>query len=78
MTEQRNVCFQQFLAESKQSVTYRLHMTFYVKLIDNKPVMPWNSEPFMCSVLVSYDTAAVITEDKTAFLTYGTKKFTAL
>ena len=41
-------------------------------------LMPWNSEPFMCSVLVSYDTAAVITEDKTAFLTYGTKKFTAL
>lgn len=25
-----------------------------------------------------YYTAAVITEDKTAFLTYGTKKFTAL
>ena len=41
-------------------------------------LIPWNSEPFMCFVLVSYDTAAVITEDKTAFLTYGSKKFTAL
>lgn len=41
-------------------------------------LMPWNSEPFMCSVLVSYNAAAVITEDKTAFLTYGAKKFTAL
>ena len=40
--------------------------------------MPWNSEPFMCSVLVSYNVAAVFTKDKTAFLTYGTKKFTAL
>lgn len=39
VTEQRNACFQQSLAESKQSVTYRLHMTLYVKLIDNKPVM---------------------------------------
>ena len=26
-------------------------------------LMPWNSEPFMCSVLVSYNVAAVITED---------------
>ena len=40
VTEQRNACFQQFLAETKQSVAYRLHMTLYVKLIDNKPVMP--------------------------------------
>ena len=40
-------------------------------------LMPWNSEPFMCSVLVSYNAAAVITEDKTAFLTYETKIFTA-
>ena len=37
-------------------------------------LMPWNSEPFMCSVLVSYNAATVITEDKTTFLTYGTKK----
>lgn len=29
-------------------------------------------------LLVSYNAAAVITEDKIAFLTYGTKKFTAL
>ena len=36
--------------------------------------MPWNSEPFMCSVLVSYNAATVITEDKTTFLTYGTNK----
>lgn len=40
VTEQRNACLQQFLAETKQSVAYRLHMTLYVKLIDNKPVMP--------------------------------------
>ena len=40
-------------------------------------LLPWNSEPFMCSVIVSYNAAAVITENKTAFLTYGTKKFTA-
>ena len=97
MTVQRNACFQQFLAESKQSVTYRLHMLLYIKLIivlerckyiRQHPVdsatliiaalMPWNSEPFMCSVLVSYNAAAVSTEDKTAFLTYGAKKFTAL
>lgn len=26
-------------------------------------LMPWNFEPFMCSVLVSYNVAAVITED---------------
>ena len=26
-------------------------------------LMPWNSEPFMCSVLESYNVAAVITED---------------
>lgn len=38
MTEQRNACFQQFLAKSKQSVTYRLHMTLYVKLIDCNPL----------------------------------------
>nr|WP_308657867.1 hypothetical protein [uncultured Agathobacter sp.] len=37
-------------------------------------LMPWNSEPFMCSVLVSYNAATVITEDKTTFLKYGTKK----
>ena len=41
-------------------------------------LLPWNSEPFMCSVIVSYNAAAVITENKTVFLTYGTKKFTAL
>ena len=37
-------------------------------------LLPWNSEPFMCSVIVSYNAAAVITENKTAFLTYGTKE----
>ena len=41
-------------------------------------LMPWNSEPFMCSVLVSYNAAAVITEDKTAFLTYETKISTTI
>ena len=39
VAEQRNACFQQLLAETKQSAAYRLHMTLYVKLIDNKPVM---------------------------------------
>lgn len=41
-------------------------------------LMPWNSEPFMCSIFVFYNAVAVIAEDKTAFLTYGTKKFAAL
>ena len=55
----------------------RQHLGDFAALII-AALIPWNSEPFMCFVLVSYDTAAVITEDKTAFLTYGSKKFTEL
>lgn len=51
----------------------RQHLVDHAALIIATP-MPWNSEPFMCSVLVSYNAATVITEDKTTFLTYGTNK----
>ena len=38
----------------------------------------WNSDPFMASVLIPDDPAAVIPEDKSAFPAYRTKKFTVL
>ena len=57
----------------KRIINYRLKIDNLLAVL-----LPWNSEPFMCSVIVSYNAAAVITENKTAFLTYGTKKFTAL
>ena len=40
--------------------------------------VPWDSDPFVASVLIPDDPAAVIPEDKSAFPAYRTKKFTAL